>query len=371
MNTQKIVIIGAGYAGLITALRLSREATAQITLINATPNFTERIRLHQVSAGYTPKQYPITQMIRGRSIHFMQGIVTSIHDHSVTIDTDDTPKEIAFDRLVYALGSFPDTNAVQGIKEHAFTLHTNDVPSLRTALQNGGRVLVCGGGLTAIESVTELAEAYPHNHFTLVTRGKVGEGLSQKGREYLYRTFESLNIDICESVDIQKIEQNYVQTTMGDIDFDTCVWVGGFRAPSLASDSGIATNARGQIIVDDTLRSLSHRHIYAVGDSAYLPHIRMACATALPMGAHTADNLVAWLRNEPEKPFRFGYVFQCISLGRKRGLVQFVNADDTPQERILTDSVGAMIKEMICRYTVASLQLERRVPGYGQYWKHA
>jgi NADH dehydrogenase FAD-containing subunit len=371
MNTQKIVIIGAGYAGLITALRLSREATAHITLINATPNFIERIRLHQVSAGYSPKQYPITQMIRGRGIHFIQGIVTAIHDHSVSIRTDNIQKEMPFDRLVYALGSFPDTNAVQGIKEHAFTLRPQDVPSLRTALQKGGRVVVCGGGLTGIESVTELAEAYPGNHFTLVTRGKVGEGLSAKGREYLYRTFESLRIEICEGVDIQHIWHDHAQTNIGDIAFDTCVWAGSFRAPSLASDSGIATNTRGQILVGDTLRSLSHPHIYAVGDSAYLPKIRMACATALPMGAHTADNLVAWLRAEPEKPFRFGYVFQCISLGRKRGLVQFVNADDSPQERILTDSVGAMIKEMICRYTVASLQLERRVPGYGQYWKHA
>jgi NADH dehydrogenase FAD-containing subunit len=118
--------------------------------------------------------------------------------------------------------------------------------------------------------------------------------------------------------------------------------------------------------VDAALRSVAHPNIYAVGDAAATP-LRMACATAMPMGAYAADHLAARLNGQPQiEPFRFAYVLQCLSLGRRRALVQFVDRDDTPQERIITGWWGARIKELICRFTVWSLRWEKRVPG--AYW---
>jgi NADH dehydrogenase FAD-containing subunit len=106
----------------------------------------------------------------------------------------------------------------------------------------------------------------------------------------------------------------------------------------------------------------------AAGDAATpaaLPGvpIRMACATAMPLGTAAADSILAALRGQPAPPFRFRYVFQCISLGRKDGLVQFVHSDDSPRERIISGRAAAWFKESVCRYTTVSLAIERRRPG--------
>jgi hypothetical protein len=63
-------------------------------------------------------------------------------------------------------------------------------------------------------------------------------------------------------------------------------------------------------------------------------------------------------------PFDFGYAIQCISLGRREGLVQVVNRDDSPRERIVSGRLGAWIKEAISRYAYASVPLTRRWPGF-------
>src|SRR5262249_10088675 len=82
----------------------------------------------------------------------------------------------------------------------------------------------------------------------------------------------------------------------------------------------------------------------------------MACATALPMGSYAADDLAARLRGKSHRAYEFAYFIRCISLGRHDGLIQLVNADDHPHERIVTGWLAARIKETICRYAVWQIQ---------------
>ncbi len=127
-------------------------------------------------------------------------------------------------------------------------------------------------------------------------------------------------------------------------------------------------NERGQVLVDPYLRSISHPDVYGAGDAA-VPvadpgaPIRMACATALPMGSQAADNVAAAIAGRPQTAFRFAYVIQCISLGRRDGLIQFTNADDSPRERIVTGRAAAWLKELVCRFAFLSVRLTRRWPG--------
>jgi NADH dehydrogenase FAD-containing subunit len=86
-------------------------------------------------------------------------------------------------------------------------------------------------------------------------------------------------------------------------------------------------------------------------------------ASRTPQGAHAADNLAAHLNGHEARPFAFAFTLRCISLGRGRGLIQWVGANDQPHERIITGRMGAVIKEMTCRYTRYSHGLERRWPG--------
>lgn len=80
-NQTQIIILGAGYAGLLAALRLAgktRQHNTAITLVNASDQFVERLRLHEFAANRAFKPRPITHMLRGTGVQFVQGMVMGI-----------------------------------------------------------------------------------------------------------------------------------------------------------------------------------------------------------------------------------------------------------------------------------------------------
>ncbi len=378
-DAHRIVVIGGGYAGMLAAVRAAkrtRKLGAHVTLIDPSESFIERIRLHQLAAGEPFAYRARSEMLRGTGAVFIQGRVESLDPEAQTLSvaTAERVQTIAYDTLIYALGSSVDTSLVPGVAEHAHSLGSEAAARalremLPEAAERGATLVVCGGGLTGIEVSSEIAEAYPSLHVRLLTRGPFGQALSEKGRRHLRGTFDRLGIEIRDHTEVSRVRSGEIVTADGDtIPFDLCLWAGPFGVPALAREAGLAVNARGQALVDPFLRSVSHPSIFVAGDAAAFVEapgapIRMACATALPMGAHAADNVTALLCGRPLRPFRFGYVIQCISLGRRNGLVQFVHHDDTPKERIVRGRLAAFVKEQICRLTVWSLRMERRWPG--------
>ena len=347
---SKILIIGGGYAGLLTALRLKGE---DVTVINRSDTFVERIRLHQVAAGQQLKRRSIPKLLK--RVKFIQGEVTALDPEQRRVVVNG--QTLDYDYLVYALGSMIDTSNVPGVEEYAYTLD-----NLSNLPRTGKRLVICGGGLTGIETTTELAGRY--EQVQIITQEACGAQLSPKGREYLQKVFNRKGIDVRDHSKITHITQNAVHLQDGStIPFDVCLWSASFTVPGLARESSLEVNTRGQMIVDPYLRAVNHPEIYVAGDAAYVPGIRMACATAMPMGAHVADNLKRELQGELPQPFNFSYLIRCISLGRRDGLIQRVYADDRPMDKIITGWRGALVKEFICRFTIWSLQLEKRFPG--------
>jgi NADH:quinone reductase (non-electrogenic) len=373
MNKTRIVILGGGYSGVMAARRLALKTSRQaveITLVNGLDHFVQRIRLHQTAVNQTVSHLPMSHMVAGSGVRFMQGWATQItpENHTLTIQTAEGAQSLGYDYLIYALGSYIDTSRVPGAAEHALSVSTEE-STLRLrekllALPQGGRVVICGGGLTGIEISTELAEAYPNLNVSLITREDFGAQLSQRGQAYLRQTFDRLGIDVTDNATITRISPDQVEYAGGALDFDLCIWAGAFAVPTLARESGLAVNAQGQVIVDDHLRSVSHPTVYTVGDAANPSDaigtpIRMACATAVPMGSYAADDLAARLNGKTHRAYDFGYAIRCISLGRHNGLVQMVEHDDTPKEQVFTGRMGAFIKEMVCRYAFWQVQNPR------------
>ncbi len=380
MTHQHILILGAGYGGLSTAGRLARRLKASdvtITLVNAEDVFVERIRNHQVSAGQHVKKRRLSHILKGTKVQFLQGRVLSIapERQSVLIQTQHGRIEQPYDHLVYALGSRVDISAVPGVAEYAYTMDWESARRLSQQLpavaQRGGRLVIIGGGLTGIEAATEFAEAYPNLEVTLLTSGSFGSAFSRKGREHLRKTFDRLGIKLYEHQTVRGLTATHIETVEWTYPYDLCIWAGGFRGLPIAREAGLRVNAHDRILTDTTLRALSHPNIWAVGDSAssLAPSgydYRMACATAIPMGLHVADNIADIVRGGEAKPFNLGYVIWCISLGRRDGLIQFLHSDDTPRERVLTGWGAAIFKELVCRYAVGSVMAERRMDFY--FW---
>ena len=126
-DQTQIVIIGAGYAGLIAARRLawktSRNEVA-ITLVNGTERFVERINLHKFAANQPVGQPMIQANLRKTGVHFVQGWVTGIQpaECSLTIQTGSETSHLNYDYLLFALGSTMDREGVPGVREHAYVL---------------------------------------------------------------------------------------------------------------------------------------------------------------------------------------------------------------------------------------------------------
>lgn len=366
-----ILILGGGYAGTLAALRLAgrlRGTAAHITLINGTADFVERIRLHQLAAGQPLRAQPLAKLLAGTGIQLVQGWVTQLDVAQRRVHLADG-QTLPYDYLLYALGSTTAVDRTPGVADHAHTLASpHAAVNLHTALAHAAAsaspVLVVGGGATGIELAAELAEQYPTLPLTLATQGTWAADLHPHAADYLRRHFAQHHIAVREQVTISHLTAGMAHTAVGQpIPFGVCVWAASFSVPAMAQQAGLAVDAQGRVLVDGSLRAVHHPEIYVVGDGA-ATGLRMACATAMPQGAYAADHLAAVVRHTAvPAPFRFAYVARCLSLGRRAGLVQVVNAADVPQRRFFTGRRGAWIKELICRFTIWSFWLEKRFPG--------
>ena len=370
--SHKVLILGGGYAGMIAAARIG--ARADVTLIDARPEFVQRIRLHEMLAGGAPKTLDYARWLGRRGVRFVQARAESLEPGRQRVLArrgDGSRIELGYDTLILALGS-ATAPGVPGVAENAVRL--DDPATIRTAAARlralagaGGRALVVGGGLTGIETAAELAERHPGLRVTLATRGRVGEGYSIAGAEHLRRRLTDLGVSILDGAGIQGLDPGRAwREDGGALDFDLSVWAGGFAASNLAREAGLAVDRSGRALVDPALRAAGHPDIFAAGDAAVATFpdgraVRMGCVSALPLGAHAGGNVRRLLRGETPVPFAFGFTIRCISLGRKDGLVQFVEPDDTPREKVWTRRRAVLTKELICRMTYGVVRNELRL----------
>jgi NADH:ubiquinone reductase (H+-translocating) len=368
---RQITILGGGYAGLLTALRLSRRAKGQldIQLISSSETFVERVRLHQAAVGSALRSTSLSRLLAGTGVRFVAAHIDGLDLARGELHAQ--RQRFAFDELVLALGSRVDKSQVPGASEHAFSLDADAVPRLRERLQaavrDGGRVVVCGGGLSGIELAAELCDRWPGLSVTLLSQSVLGPDLSDRARGYIRQFLVQRGVLLQEGASVQQIEPDAVWWSEGDAialrrsPADVCIWAGGFVGSPLSRQAGLLVNPRDQLCVDAQLRSLSHPHISAVGDAAALPGraLQLSCKVALPMAAVAGDNLARRQLKQPEVPFEFSDRGVCISLGRRAGVIDQRWPDARPREHTIDGGRGAALKEVICRYTVLRMYAER------------
>ncbi|GAA0676850.1 FAD-dependent oxidoreductase [Kitasatospora atroaurantiaca] len=363
---HRIVVLGAGYTGAIAAGRLAKRLHREdvaITLVNPEPDFVERVRLHQLATGQDLAPRPFSEMFAGAGVELKLARVTAVDvdRKTVTITAVDgpAPEDLEYDTLVYALGSGWNDEGVPGTAEHAHEVSSRP-GALRlrerlAALDAGRPVVVVGGGLTGLEAATEIAEARPDLDVALAARGALGDWLSEKGRAHLRTVVDKLGIKVHEHTAVTAVEADGVTAADGTtIPAEVTVWTTGFAVHPIAHATALELTDRGQIVVDSTTRSVSHPDVYAVGDAAMAigpggKPLRMSCASGVPMAWQAADAIAARLTDTKVPSVTIRYFQQCISLGRKEGLVQFVTADDRAVDRALTGRVAALYKELICK----------------------
>lgn len=366
-NTD-VVVIGGGYAGVMAANRLTQHDQVRVTLVNPRPTFVERIRLHQLVTGSDDAVVDYRDVL-AEGVRLVVDTATRINTvaRGVALTSGRT---IAYDYLVYAVGSGNADPQVPGAAEFAYPIATLEAAErLRTALDAApttAAVTVVGAGPTGIETAAELAEG--GRVVTLVSGEALGPYLHPRGRRSAAHQLAELGVRVLEGADatVTAVAPDAVRLAGGDeLASTVTIWTAGFGVPDLAHRSGLSTDAVGRLRTDETLTSVDDVRVVAAGDSAApsdLP-FRMSCQAAGPLGAHAADTVLSRIAGEQPTPVALGFAGQCISLGRRAGLFQFAHRDDTARRLYVGGRAGAQLKELVCWGTVKQLAIEARRPG--------
>jgi NADH dehydrogenase FAD-containing subunit len=368
MNETRVLVVGGGYAGVMAANRLTQRSDLRIALINPRPDFVDRVRLHQLVGGSHEARVDYREIL-AEPVDLVVDTVTRI-DAPARQAVLARGGALDYDHLVYAVGSTSPAPDVPGAAEHALTVATlEDAQRLRPVLEAAPRtapVTVVGAGPTGIEVAAELAEL--GRAVTLVCGGVMGPYLHPRGRRSVARQMRRLGVTVVEGPDtrVTSVTGDGVHLRDGrTLPSRVTLWTAGFGVPDLARRSGLATDAQGRLLTDETLTSTDDPRVVAAGDSASpsdLP-LRMSCQAAKFLGAQAADTVLAKVAGEEPPLLNQGFAGQCISLGRSAGIFQFAHRNDVARGVHIGGRLGAKVKEFVCTHIVTGMAKEAREPG--------
>ncbi|MEU9900029.1 FAD-dependent oxidoreductase [Streptomyces phaeochromogenes] len=364
---HRILVLGAGYAGAFAAGSLARRlspADTEITVVNAEPVFVERMRMHQLSAGRELATRRLTDVFAGTGVRLRVARATAVDPErrTVAVSGENGDGELGYDTLLYTLGSRVADHGVPGVAEHAFdvagrpsALRLRDRLDRLDRLGGAGTVLVVGEGLTGIETATEIAESRPGLSVALAARGELGAWLSPGARLHLREAFDRLGITVHEHTGIEAVGATYAVGADGtSIPADATVWTAGFAVDPIAAAAGLEVTEDGRIVVDDTMRSVSHLDVYAAGDSAYAigdngQPLPMSCASAGFTNMQATDAIVGRLTGRRVPNGKKTYYGSHISLGRYDAIFQMVNGDVRAKSWFVGGRKAARLKAGVLR----------------------
>ena len=320
----KIIIIGAGFAGLSAASRLSRcNLELQVTIFDKKES-SDFLPLVPDAVGreLNPKLLAckITDLLLKGSSRFIKEEVISLDLESKHVVTSNT--SYAYDFLVIASGSQTNFFGNQNAQNYAYGLNSvNDAINLRDALKDNSfdNFIICGGGYTGIEAASNLwlylEKKGVASKIVIVERSPEILGLLPAWmKSYVRNNLKSMGIEIMANSVIENIQQCRVLVS-GNRIFEKAmlIWVPGVRTADFVSKLAVEKNPQGRIVVDEYLRF--RRDCFCAGDTAFFIKennpLRMAAQFAIAEGAQAADNITRCIRKLSLKKFRprdLGYI---------------------------------------------------------------
>ncbi|OYD07187.1 NAD(P)/FAD-dependent oxidoreductase [Paludifilum halophilum] len=355
MGLPKIVVLGAGYGGLMTVSGLQKQLNhqeAEITLVNQNPYHYVTTKLHEPAAGTLSPEYarvPIKSVVDTNKVRFVEDRVTGFDPDKKEVYLENASDPLTYDDLVFALGANTETFGAKGVLENAHLINNlNSVRMIREHMeymfsqyQNTEEkrddlitIVVGGAGFTGIEYIGELVDRIPklcrefdipRDQVRLISIEAAPTALPGFDKElvdYAVQYLEERGVEFRLSTPIEEVTTDGVVLKGGEeIKAATVVWTCGVRGNSLLEEAGLET-MRGRIKVDEYLRAPGYENLYVIGDNSliinpenerpYPPTAQMATQ----QGETLAKNLVAALRGGSPAPFEFSLKGTLASLGR-------------------------------------------------------
>lgn len=343
---KQILIIGAGFAGLWSALSAIRQLDlngskgVEVTLL------APQAELHVRPRFYEPDVHtlaaPLQALFDAVNVRFVQGTAYHIDEAARRVGyrtRSGTRCTLPYDRLIMACGSELERPDMDGI-EHAFDVdklhsaarletHLKSLASLpNTPARN--TVVVAGGGFTGIETATELPARLrailgedAALRVVVIDRGaRIGAALGDGIRPAIEQACEALGVEWVCGATVVSVDPAGVQLDNGQrIDASTVVWTVGFKANPLTEQISGERDNRGRLHVDGNLKVKGNDAVYAAGDVAYATcdalgnPAMMSCQHAIPLGRHAGNNAAAELIGVPPMAYSQPKYVTCLDLG--------------------------------------------------------
>ncbi|MBR1187591.1 NAD(P)/FAD-dependent oxidoreductase [Bradyrhizobium sp. AUGA SZCCT0160] len=342
----RIVVLGAGFAGLWAALGAARKrdeigapaADVEILVVDRNPYHNIRVRNYEVDIGEAA--IPLAEVLDPAGVDHRVADVRAVDParQQVSVTTNSGSEVIAYDRLVLTLGSQLVRPAIPGLAACGF-----DVDSYAAAVRleahlaalggqadSEGRatVVVVGAGFTGIEVATEMpgklekAGLTGERRIILVDPNPVvGVTLGEQARPIVGEALAALGVETRLNARVRAIDANTVTLSSGEvIPAQTVVWCGGMKASPVAQTIDVERDRLGRLHVDQFMRLTGATNIFAAGDVASCvvdgEHATvMSCQFARPMGRFAGNNVVADLLGQPMLALDIDWYVTVLDLG--------------------------------------------------------
>ena len=357
---KKILVLGAGYAGLSTVAKLQKTIGVQeadITLINKNEYHYESTWLHETAAGsmnWEEGVYPIAKVVDNMKTRFIPAEVTKINRDEQTVET--TQGVFEFDTLIVALGFESESFGIKGMDEFATTIVSPQTAvATREEIEKNFinyktskdpkdlSILVGGAGFTGVEFLGELVETLPvlckahgidYNDVKITCVEAMPSMLpmfSDELTQYAVDFLESRGVEFMLGTAITAANENGFVVKVNDeevqLEASSVVWTAGVRGSRLMEESFEGVK-RGRIVVKEDLTIDGYPNIFAIGDVAAVmngtgenarPYPTTA-QIAMQLGEHTAKNIKLQLNGEKMEPFAYDDKGTVCSLGANDGI---------------------------------------------------
>jgi NADH:ubiquinone reductase (H+-translocating) len=346
---MRLVIIGAGFAGMYAALSAARlrdirgasPEELEIALVAPEPTLVVRPRLYERKPETLTA--PLQDVFKAIDVVYVQGSAEAIDTKSRTVQivtTKDTNKRLSYDRLVVASGSRLFRPNIPGLAEHGFSVdqladaialdrHLHSLAG-RPAVNGRDTVVVAGGGFTGIEAATEMPtrlrailgkDAKPR--VIVVDRnGAIAPDMGAGPRPVIEDALRKLGVESRVGTGVAFLDKSGVTLSSGErIEAETVVWAAGMRAAPLTAQIPAERDSLGRLLVDRDLRVPGVAGVFGTGDSARAAcddvgnYALMSCQHATRMGAFAGNNAAAELLGVPTKPYHQKGYATCLDLG--------------------------------------------------------
>jgi NADH:ubiquinone reductase (H+-translocating) len=350
-NAPRVIICGAGFAGLSAISRLTR-AGMRVTLVDGHLYSTFQPLLYQVATGgLNPGDvaYPAGGFAGRYGAIFRCGELAAIDTASRLVKLGNG-LELGYDYLILATGVSAAFYGLKGAAEHTLSLYTRtDAIALRDhfmaaferlSVESGDlTITVVGGGATGVElagTAAELRATVLRATFPDVDPARVHVRMMEmapsllgpfhpKLREYARAQLADRGVDIRLDTRIAEVTATQVLLADGEaLPSDLTVWTAGVAAPAAVGGWGLPQGRNGRIIVGPDLRVQGQDRIFAAGDVAVNPDdpTPQLAQPAIQMGRHAAAQIVRLEGHSATVPFAYHDKGTMATIGRRSAVVQ-------------------------------------------------